>query len=189
MSLPRLAAATLALVLATPAFAGLDGASVSVDYRFPDLATVYGGATPSVSPFVVGAGVETVVNVEGVTFISADFTDLGLTLTFDTVLGAPTWNTVPFNGLVFTSSAFAGLTGATVLGSTTFGSPLFDASRLTLTGSELRLNWNGISYADGQQLHIAFTDGVIPEPATWAMMIAGFGLVGAAMRRRAPAAA
>jgi hypothetical protein len=26
--------------------------------------------------------------------------------------------------------------------------------------------------------------GVIPEPATWAMMIAGFGLVGAAMRRR-----
>jgi hypothetical protein len=26
--------------------------------------------------------------------------------------------------------------------------------------------------------------GVIPEPATWAMMIAGFGLVGAALRRR-----
>lgn len=28
------------------------------------------------------------------------------------------------------------------------------------------------------------TTGVIPEPATWAMMIAGFGLTGAAMRRR-----
>jgi hypothetical protein len=28
--------------------------------------------------------------------------------------------------------------------------------------------------------------GVIPEPATWAMMIAGFGLVGAAARRRQP---
>jgi hypothetical protein len=26
--------------------------------------------------------------------------------------------------------------------------------------------------------------GVVPEPATWAMMLAGFGLVGAAMRRR-----
>ena len=26
----------------------------------------------------------------------------------------------------------------------------------------------------------------VPEPATWAMMIAGFGLAGAAMRRRAP---
>ncbi|HWW65863.1 MAG TPA: PEPxxWA-CTERM sorting domain-containing protein [Sphingomonadaceae bacterium] len=28
------------------------------------------------------------------------------------------------------------------------------------------------------------TVGAVPEPATWAMMIAGFGLVGAAMRRR-----
>jgi hypothetical protein len=31
--------------------------------------------------------------------------------------------------------------------------------------------------------HIAFFGGV-PEPATWAMMIAGFGLVGASLRRR-----
>ncbi len=31
--------------------------------------------------------------------------------------------------------------------------------------------------------------GVIPEPATWAMLIAGFGLVGAAARRRRPAIA
>jgi hypothetical protein len=30
--------------------------------------------------------------------------------------------------------------------------------------------------------------GVVPEPATWAMMIAGFGLVGAALRRRREAA-
>jgi phospholipase/lecithinase/hemolysin len=29
----------------------------------------------------------------------------------------------------------------------------------------------------------------VPEPATWAMLIAGFGLVGAAVRRRAPARA
>ena len=29
----------------------------------------------------------------------------------------------------------------------------------------------------------------VPEPATWALMIAGFGLAGAALRRRAPAAA
>ncbi len=27
-------------------------------------------------------------------------------------------------------------------------------------------------------------DGAVPEPATWALMIAGFGLVGGAMRRK-----
>lgn len=31
--------------------------------------------------------------------------------------------------------------------------------------------------------------GVVPEPATWAMMIAGFGLVGSALRRRNAATA
>jgi hypothetical protein len=27
-------------------------------------------------------------------------------------------------------------------------------------------------------------NGAVPEPASWAMMIGGFGMVGAAMRRR-----
>jgi hypothetical protein len=31
--------------------------------------------------------------------------------------------------------------------------------------------------------------GAIPEPATWAMLLTGFGLVGANMRRRAAATA
>lgn len=38
----------------------------------------------------------------------------------------------------------------------------------------------GASAGNGQVLRIA----AVPEPGTWAMMIAGFGLVGAAMRRR-----
>jgi V8-like Glu-specific endopeptidase len=33
-------------------------------------------------------------------------------------------------------------------------------------------------------IHRSWLQGVIPEPATWAMMIAGFGLVGGALRRR-----
>lgn len=33
-------------------------------------------------------------------------------------------------------------------------------------------------------LHESWIGGVVPEPATWAMMIAGFGLVGGALRRR-----
>lgn len=39
--------------------------------------------------------------------------------------------------------------------------------------------------------HLMFfgTKGGVPEPAAWAMMLAGFGLVGASMRRRGPAIA
>nr|WP_310525357.1 PEPxxWA-CTERM sorting domain-containing protein [Polymorphobacter sp.] len=35
----------------------------------------------------------------------------------------------------------------------------------------------------------ALSSGAVPEPASWAMLIAGFGLVGAAMRRRSAAIA
>lgn len=38
---------------------------------------------------------------------------------------------------------------------------------------------------DGTRLTFNIPQSPVPEPATWAMMIAGFGLVGAAMRRRA----
>lgn len=43
----------------------------------------------------------------------------------------------------------------------------------------------GAGVADLRQLRISgFTPGAVPEPATWAMMLLGFGIVGGAMRRR-----
>lgn len=39
---------------------------------------------------------------------------------------------------------------------------------------------NGGTFDEFRQLRLT----VIPEPASWAMMVAGFGLIGAAMRRR-----
>lgn len=41
--------------------------------------------------------------------------------------------------------------------------------------------------ADSQPVPAAMSQGAIPEPGTWAMMLLGFGLIGLAMRRHRPA--
>jgi hypothetical protein len=181
----RLFAVSAALVFCSPAGAAtLTGSTMDVSYRFPDVATVYPFGTPSVSPFVVGAGVETIVNVEDVTFISADFGASSALITFNTVLTNPTWNSVSFNGLLFGGAGVGKIASATILSTTMAG---FDDSRILLSGGQLGFNWNGLSYVDGTSIEVGFT--LVPEPATWAMLIAGFGLVGTAVRRRALAPA
>jgi hypothetical protein len=58
----------------------------------------------------------------------------------------------------------------------------------TYTSSVLYLGYdNQITASDDDNhddLVIRLTATAVPEPATWAMMIAGFGLMGGAMRRR-----
>jgi hypothetical protein len=62
-----------------------------------------------------------------------------------------------------------------------FDGPL---SSLTLTSANGEF-WSGLTFGTSGPA----TGGVIPEPATWSLLIAGFGLVGAAIRRRRTAVA
>ena len=57
---------------------------------------------------------------------------------------------------------------------------LFDAITITSTGDH--------GFAAIKQVSFEPVDGVgaVPEPATWAMMLLGFGAIGASMRRRKP---
>ncbi len=50
--------------------------------------------------------------------------------------------------------------------------------------SGLNSSWGEFSGYVPIYIHKEWLNGVVPEPATWAMMIAGFGLVGGALRRR-----
>jgi hypothetical protein len=67
---------------------------------------------------------------------------------------------------------------------TIFSQGLITPTGLTI-GSDGAFYVANFSAAEGigQVLRIA----AVPEPASWAMMIAGFGLVGSALRRRTPA--
>jgi len=65
---------------------------------------------------------------------------------------------------------------------------LFAHSASTWT---MGINFGGAGFQGGDDeswgidnFHLAAVTGGVPEPATWAMMIAGFGLAGAALRRR-----
>lgn len=178
--------AAVAVGAAAPANASLLGQDFSVNYRFPDLGTVYGSATWAPASFTVGAGTETVGDVEGVTNITVDFTGLSLSLLLTTVLGNPTWNSVAFNGPVFTATAPHGLAGASVGAGTTMAG--FDNSRVSFTGDEIRIDWNGLSYVSGTVVNVdfSFAPVAVPEPASAALL--GLGLVAlGAMRRRKPA--
>ena len=96
----------------------------------------------------------------------------------------PSWTTSP--------TIYSGLTAAALL----FGGSASDYFISTVDNNSSNINhltWVstyggacqdtfpcGTKVAEG-----AFSAGAVPEPASWALLIAGFGLTGAAMRRRA----
>jgi len=87
--------------------------------------------------------------------------------------------------LLFDSTTLAGTlnsyaTKVDNLEGMSFGPTLADGSRSLVLVSD-----NNNSRAQGKTQFLVFSVGsAVPEPASWAMMIAGFGVVGAALRRR-----
>ena len=180
------AVALLTAVTATSAHAGFVGRTLNATYFDSGLVTPYPLATATPPTFTVGvpAAVETVVDVEGVTQITVDFTDTSLRFDFTTTLSGPAWRTEPFNGLVFDRLAGSALslTSAIIDPSSTFAG--FDASRVGWDDNQLRINWSGLSYVNGTSLLINFTSAPtsVPEPGSLALL--GLALAGLAYSTR-----
>ena len=122
------------------------------------------------------------------TLINADV------ITFDPAVTSATIRaTVTFNGpilaVIYTRDNLIASDWLNV--GTTYNSPtgrgleLFDFTHTVIDGNPLRFTWS--TARPGDQIRVI--TGVVPEAATWAMMIAGFGLVGVAARRRRAATA
>lgn len=76
---------------------------------------------------------------------------------------------------VVTSTIFVGADAAGTFATFTFAD-FVNLSSLTITGSQ--------DYPEFALDNVVLNAGAVPEPATWTMMIGGFGMVGGAMRRR-----
>lgn len=172
-----LLAAAAALLPIAPAAASLLGDSVVIT-------RVQGGSPFKVVAATVGSDAEYVDN-----FFTIDVTENEVR--FDT-FGNLSLGQIDYtiDGLDFDDNAATPNIVTSFFSKQIFGSSAnpFDAGRVTISPSgQLRVSFaNTNTGADGfasVTLGAATPTGV-PEPATWAMMIGGFGMAGAASRKR-----
>jgi hypothetical protein len=172
MHLTKILAAGLTIgVIASPAAAAvnLTGATASAVLLYPDTSTVYAnGGTQT-----VGAGVEFGPGSFAPAAGSIDVASR--TITFFTNQVA-TYGPGAFNGYRIDLSGYAGSLGRAVLDASSTYTP----TSVYVSGNSVYIDLIGTSANGGfAQINLG-----VPEPANWALMIAGFGLAGAAMRVR-----
>lgn len=124
-------------------------------------------------PVTIGAGTEFGFR-DGANLDIANFTDSQLIIADIVFSNASPWT------MTFTSLT-PGLFGGLSLNTSNFVPGL----TYGLAGDTITINWGGTSTQNSFQATFdVASQGAVPEPATWAMMLLGFGFVGGAMRSR-----
>ena len=167
-----LAAALAAATLAAPACAALlAGQTVQIGHEYPTLGTF------DLGPVDYTVGTSGPVYYESAADISVTDTQF----TINVHCGEEcSWSSASFNGfgLFDTYGTVKAFTSVTIDGATSYAG--FDVSRISFDGNSIRVNLADLDANGLIVLNIA----AVPEPASWALMIGGFAMVGVAMRRR-----
>ncbi|MBS1708771.1 MAG: PEP-CTERM sorting domain-containing protein [Armatimonadetes bacterium] len=166
-----LALAAVAVVVPSIANAGLNGSTMGDQYY------AYGGAYNAQTNFVVGAGIED----SFLNYYDVDVDDNSIT--FDYKI-ATTWSTSAlslaptiYNGTAVRMVSGPAFTNVTIDGATNMVG--FDASRLSWNGSEIQVDWQGLSFDEDTIVKLNVES--VPEPASMSVLLGG-ALV--AMRRK-----
>ena len=174
----RRAGVALALSLMTAGAASaatFAGHTVSTDYVWPTVDTVFipGGTA------VVGAGVE--FSNFGIGGHTVDFSDNSIHITYPQ--GWVLAGTGTFDGWRFTDLTSSMIKGVSLIDTNLSG---FTSANLSFDSNHVYADTLGLgSWNPGTFITIGVDfQSAIPEPATWALMITGFGLAGTALRRR-----
>ena len=167
-------ASAIALAVTAPASATIHiGDMLNIQYRFPTLGSIFADSGnfmyTGVGQTVVSAGITAVILGGN----SVEFA-----------------NNQGFNGAVFSSSSNNGpvltdLTNGSAFSGWTVTSFTQPYTSANLGNSAIGVNFAGQTYNGGS----VTISGAVPEAATWALMIVGFGMVGVTARRRAAAVA
>lgn len=134
-----------------------------------DAAALPGNATPYLA--VLGGGLANIAFTDSVRSFSFDYSTVD------------TYNTLTIN---YADGGFEFVTGGDIL---TTGQPTGQVSGSFIINGDGRLI-SGLSLAttsnsfEVDNLSISDTLAGVPEPTTWALLMVGFGMVGASMRRR-----
>ena len=142
----------------------------------------------------VGPGTEFTGGISDTPFsnsfdITANFTEDALIIAFSSSKSfANVSGTSPFTLNFGSASGYFGGIGAITQISCV---PVYGCgrSKISVTGDAKAINIDVSAIFAGDSFQIALSPPAVPEPATWALMIIGFGAIGAAMRKRQPARA
>jgi hypothetical protein len=184
----KLAISILALSLAlsvSAQAATLIGDSIHTLWSFPPVGTPDPTVTPLPDTFTVGAGVETIFNVEdGTVFVSADFDANSLLMIFTTSSTDLFWLTASQNGPVFTvlsGNAFPSIDSVMTSNGGSIGAYILNG--------ELYVNLSGWHFANGDTATVLFSSSDVTTPLPAALPLFGSilgagGLIGWMRRRR-----